>query len=323
MTITPTLCSERRYNMEFKHIPVLFNETIESLNIIPDGVYVDCTAGGGGHSSAIAARLGENGRLIAVDRDPDAVSNLKRKFADTPCVTVVNENFSAIKSIASELGIDGFDGILADLGVSSYQLDTADRGFSFHADAPLDMRMSKSGFSAADVVNTYSERELTRVLTVYGEEKFAKSIARHIVADREKKPFETTLELAETVKKGIPARARREGGHPARRTFQAIRIEVNGEIEILPTAISDMFDMLNVGGVLSIITFHSLEDRAVKNAFKELTQGCTCPKDFPVCVCGKTPRGKLQFKSVVPSEKELEENPRSRSARLRSIVKLK
>lgn len=309
--------------MEFKHIPVLFNETIESLNIKPDGTYADCTAGGGGHSAAIAERLGENGRLIAIDRDPDAVENLKRKFADKKCVTVINRNFSEIKSIASSLGIDGFDGITADLGVSSYQLDTAERGFSFHADAPLDMRMSKTGLSAADVVNTYSEKDLMRVLTVYGEEKFAKSIARHIVSDREKKPFETTLELAETVKKAIPARARREGGHPARRTFQAIRIEVNGEIEMLPEALSDMFDALKVGGVLSVITFHSLEDRAVKSAFKEFTQGCTCPREFPVCVCGKTPRGKLQFKSAVPSDKELEENPRSRSARLRSIIKLK
>lgn len=309
--------------MEFKHIPVLFNETIESLNIKPDGTYADCTAGGGGHSAAIAERLGENGRLIAIDRDPDAVENLKRKFADKKCVTVINRNFSEIKGIASSLGIDGFDGITADLGVSSYQLDTAERGFSFHADAPLDMRMSKTGLSAADVVNTYSEKDLMRVLTVYGEEKFAKSIARHIVSDREKKPFETTLELAETVKKAIPARARREGGHPARRTFQAIRIEVNGEIEMLPEALSDMFDALKVGGVLSVITFHSLEDRAVKNAFREFTQGCTCPREFPVCVCGKTPRGKLQFKSAVPSDKELEENPRSRSARLRSIIKLK
>lgn len=309
--------------MEFKHTPVLFNETIASLNIIPNGTYADCTAGGGGHSAAIAAKLGSGGRLIAIDRDPDAIKNLNEKFVDTPVVTVVNSNFSEIKQTASRLGISGFDGILADLGVSSYQLDTAERGFSFHTDAPLDMRMDKTGRSAADVVNTYSERDLTRILTVYGEEKFAKSIARHIVADRAVKPFETTAELTETVKKAIPARARREGGHPARRTFQAIRIEVNGEIEILPGAISDMFDMLNVGGILSIITFHSLEDRAVKNAFKEFTTGCTCPKDFPVCVCGKTPRGKLQFKSVVPSEQELAENPRARSARLRSIIKIK
>ncbi len=308
--------------MAFNHIPVLFTETIESLNIRSDATYADCTAGGGGHSSAIAERLGDGGRLIAIDRDPDAVENLIRKFGGNERVTVVRNNFSEIKNIASSLEIAGFDGIIADLGVSSYQLDTAERGFSFHADAPLDMRMSKTGLSAADVVNTYSERDLIRVLTVYGEEKLAKSIARHIISDREKKPFETTLELAETVKKSIPARARREGGHPARRTFQAVRIEVNGEIELLPKALSDMFDMLNPGGVLSVITFHSLEDRAVKNAFKEFTQGCTCPKEFPVCVCGKTPRGKLQFKSVVPSEDELKENPRSRSARLRSIIKV-
>lgn len=309
--------------MEFNHIPVLFNETIDSLDIKPDGIYADCTAGGGGHSMAVAQKLSDKGRLVAIDRDPDAIKNLTEKFASFKNVTVVNDNFSDIKNIALSLGISGFDGIMADLGVSSYQLDTAERGFSFHNDAPLDMRMSKSGKSAADVVNTYSEYELTRILQVYGEEKFAKSIARHIVADRAQKPFETTFELAETVKKAIPARARREGGHPARRTFQAIRIEVNGELDILPDAIRSMFDMLNVGGTLSIITFHSLEDRIVKNAFKEFCEGCTCPKDFPVCVCGKTPRGELKFKSKTATDTELLENPRSRSARLRSIIKLK
>lgn len=309
--------------MEFNHIPVLFNETIDSLDIKPDGIYADCTAGGGGHSMAVAEKLSDNGRLVAIDRDPDAIKNLTEKFAPFNNVTIINDNFSDIKNIASSLGIAGFDGIMADLGVSSYQLDTAERGFSFHNDAPLDMRMSKSGKSAADVVNTYSEYELTRILQVYGEEKFAKSIARHIVADRAQKPFETTFELAETVKKAIPARARREGGHPARRTFQAIRIEVNGELDILPDAICSMFDMLNVGGALSIITFHSLEDRIVKNAFKEFCEGCTCPKDFPVCVCGKTPRGELKFKSKTATDTELLENPRSRSARLRSIIKLK
>ncbi len=309
--------------MEFNHIPVLFNETIDSLDIKPDGIYADCTAGGGGHSMAVADKLSDNGRLVAIDRDPDAIKNLTEKFASFNNVTIVNDNFSDIKNIASSLGIAGFDGIMADLGVSSYQLDTAQRGFSFHNDAPLDMRMSKSGKSAADVVNTYSEYELTHILQVYGEEKFAKSIARHIVADRAQKPFETTFELAETVKKAIPARARREGGHPARRTFQAIRIEVNGELDILPDAIRSMFDMLNVGGTLSIITFHSLEDRIVKNAFREFCEGCTCPKDFPVCVCGKTPRGELKFKSKTATDTELLENPRSRSARLRSIVKLK
>jgi 16S rRNA (cytosine1402-N4)-methyltransferase len=309
--------------MEFNHIPVLFNETIDSLDIKPDGTYADCTAGGGGHSMAVAEKLSDNGRLVAIDRDPDAIKNLTEKFAPFNNVTIINDNFSDIKNIASSLGIAGFDGIMADLGVSSYQLDTAERGFSFHNDAPLDMRMSKSGKSAADVVNTYSEYELTRILQVYGEEKFAKSIARHIVADRAQKPFETTFELAETVKKAIPARARREGGHPARRTFQAIRIEVNGELDILPDAICSMFDMLNVGGALSIITFHSLEDRIVKNAFKKFCEGCTCPKDFPVCVCGKTPRGELKFKSKTATDTELLENPRSRSARLRSIIKLK
>lgn len=309
--------------MEFNHIPVLFNETIDSLDIKPDGIYADCTAGGGGHSMAVAEKLSDKGRLVAIDRDPDAIKNLTEKFASFNNVTIVNDNFSDIKNIASSLGISGFDGIMADLGVSSYQLDTAERGFSFHNDAPLDMRMSKSGKSAADVVNTYSEYELTRILQVYGEEKFAKSIARRIVADRAQKPFETTFELAETVKKAIPARARREGGHPARRTFQAIRIEVNGELDILPDAIRSMFDMLNVGGTLSIITFHSLEDRIVKNAFKEFCEGCTCPKDFPVCVCGKTPRGELKFKSKTATDAELLENPRSRSARLRSIIKLK
>lgn len=309
--------------MEFNHIPVLFNETIDSLDIKPDGIYADCTAGGGGHSMAVAEKLSDNGRLVAIDRDPDAIKNLTEKFASFKNVTIINDNFSDIKNIASFLGITGFDGIMADLGVSSYQLDTAERGFSFHNDAPLDMRMSKSGKSAADVVNTYSEYELTRILQVYGEEKFAKSIARHIVADRAQKPFETTFELAETVKKAIPARARREGGHPARRTFQSIRIEVNGELDILPDAIRSMFDMLNVGGTLSIITFHSLEDRIVKNAFKEFCEGCICPKDFPVCVCGKTPRGELKFKSKTATDVELLENPRSRSARLRSIIKLK
>ncbi|MBE6716283.1 MAG: 16S rRNA (cytosine(1402)-N(4))-methyltransferase RsmH [Ruminococcaceae bacterium] len=309
--------------MDFSHIPVLFNETVDSLNIKSDGVYCDCTAGGGGHSKAIADKLSAKGRLIAVDRDPDAIENLRNKFASYNNVIIIKDNFSNIDKIAAELGIEGFDGIIADLGVSSHQLDTAERGFSFHNDAPLDMRMSQEGMSAADVVNTYSERDLARVISCYGEEKFAKSIARLIVQRREKEPFETTFQLVEAIKDAIPARARREGGHPARRTFQAIRIEVNGEIERLPGAVENMFSMLGVGGILSIITFHSLEDRAVKNMFKTFTEGCTCPKDFPVCVCGNTPRGRLLYKSVSPSEEELEINPRSRSARLRSIEKLK
>lgn len=309
--------------MDFKHISVLFNETVDSLDIKPDGIYADCTAGGGGHSKAIADRLSDKGRLVMIDRDPEAIENLKVKFASYNNVIIIKSNFSDIDLVAQQLQIEGFDGIIADLGVSSHQLDTPERGFSFHNDAPLDMRMSKQGMSAADVVNTYSERDLMRVISCYGEEKFSKSIARMIVSRREKKPFETTFELSDAVKDAIPARARREGGHPARRTFQAIRIEVNGEIERLPGAIEKMFSCLKVGGILSIITFHSLEDRAVKNMFRSFCEGCTCPKDFPVCVCGKTPRGQLKFKSVAPSEQELSENPRSRSARLRSIVKLK
>lgn len=309
--------------MEFKHIPVLFDETIESLHIKPDGIYVDCTAGGGGHSKAIADRLSPEGKLIMLDRDPDAIENLRKKFANYNNVLIIKNNYINIRNVLDSLDIDGADGILADLGVSSYQLDNAERGFSFKKDAPLDMRMSKEGMSAADVVNTYSERDLIRVISTYGEEKFAKSIARLIVAERKKEPFTNTERLAETIKNAIPARARREGGHPAKRTFQAIRIEVNGEIDKLPDAVENMFSCLKVGGILSIITFHSLEDRAVKNKFKEFIQGCTCPKDFPVCVCGKTPRGELQFKSKTPSEKEIEENPRSHSARLRSIIKIK
>ena len=309
--------------MEFSHIPVLFNETIDSLDIKPDGIYCDCTAGGGGHSGAIADRLSSEGRLVMIDRDPDAIRNLREKFASYNNVIIIKDNYSNIDAVMASLGIDAFDGIIADLGVSSHQIDTAERGFSFHNDAPLDMRMSQEGMTAADVVNTYSERDLMRVISCYGEEKFSKSIARMIASRREKKPFETTFELADAIRDAIPARARREGGHPARRTFQAIRIEVNGEIEKLPGSVEKMFRALKKGGILSIITFHSLEDRAVKNMFKTFTEGCTCPKDFPVCVCGNTPDGRLLYKSVSPSEEELERNPRSHSARLRSIEKLK
>ncbi len=309
--------------MQFNHVPVLFYETVDSLKINPDGIYADCTAGGGGHSAEILSRLSDKGRLIAFDRDPDAIKNLTEKFKGKENITIVKSNYCEIDRRMEELGIAAFDGIMADLGVSSFQLDTPERGFSFHNDAPLDMRMSKEGISAKDIINTYSEKELTRIFTMYGEEKFAKSIARLIVARREKTPYETTFQLAETVKDGIPARARREGGHPARRVFQAVRIAVNGEYEDLTPSVEKMFDALKVGGVLSIITFHSLEDRAVKNAFRKFTEGCTCPKDFPVCVCGKTPRGQLQFKSMAPTAEELERNPRSHSARLRSIIKLK
>lgn len=308
--------------MEFSHIPVLFNETVDSLNIKPEGVYVDATAGGGGHSAAILARLSAKGRLIMIDRDPDAVEALTGRFAGDSRAIVVNDNFSNIKCIINKVGFDGADGIVADLGVSSHQLDSAERGFSFHKDALLDMRMSKQGRSAADVVNTYDEQTLTRILYKYGEEKFAPSIAKRIVRERQNAPIETTSQLVEIIKESIPARARREGGHPARRSFQAIRIEVNGELDLLPGAVEAMFDSLVEGGILSIITFHSLEDRIVKQEFRSFCEGCTCPKDFPVCVCGKKPRGSLQFKAKEPSQEELSENSRSRSARLRSIVKL-
>ena len=309
--------------MEFTHVPVLFHETIESLHIKPDGVYVDCTAGGGGHASAIADRLSDKGLLIAIDRDPDAIANLKERFKDRANILIVHANYADVESVVHSAGVDGADGVLADLGVSSYQLDTAKRGFSFHLDAPLDMRMSKEGKSAYDVVNTYAEADLRRILYAYGEEKFAPAIAKKIVAARAQAPIESTLQLAEIIKTGIPAKARREGGHPARRSFQAIRIEVNGELEHLAESVEAMFSVLKVGGVLSIITFHSLEDRAVKNTYKMLCAGCDCPPDFPVCVCGKTPRGALNGKKIAPSEAELALNPRARSARLRSIVKLK
>lgn len=304
--------------MEFSHIPVLFNETIDSLSVKPDGLYVDCTAGGGGHSRAIAEKL-TTGRLISIDRDPDAVKVLNERLGRYSQVTVVHNTFNNIREI-----LDGekADGIVADLGVSSFQLDEAQRGFSFHKDAVLDMRMSKEGTSAKDLVNTLSVGELTRILRDYGEEKYANRIANNIASAREKKEIETTFELIDIIKSSMPQKAMRDS-HPARRTFQALRIEVNGELDQLNTALDDMFDCLKVGGTLSIITFHSLEDRMVKQRFNAFAQGCTCPKEFPVCVCGKTPRGKVKIKGLAPSEKELEENPRSHSARLRSIEKIK
>jgi 16S rRNA (cytosine1402-N4)-methyltransferase len=309
--------------MDFKHIPVLFNESIDALDIKPDGLYADCTAGGGGHSNAILDRLSENGRLIAVDRDPEAIATLTERFEGRENVSIVNDNFFNIKTILSRFTDEGADGILADLGVSSHQLDDAARGFSFHADAPLDMRMSMQGMSAADAVNSLSQRELQDIIYRYGEDKFAPRIAAGIVRAREEKPIETTLELAEIIKSSIPAAARREGGHPARRTFQALRIYVNGELDGLDGAISDMFDSLKVGGRLAIITFHSLEDRAVKQTFTSLCEGCICPPEFPVCVCGRKSRGRLPQKALAPGREELERNPRSRSARLRVIEKIR
>lgn len=303
----------------FHHIPVLFNETIDSLNIKPDGVYVDCTSGGGGHSTAIAKRL-TTGRLISIDRDPQAIATLRERLSAFECVTVVHDNFFNIKNILASLGIEGVDGVLADLGVSSHQLDEPSRGFSFHHDAPLDMRMSIEGMSAADVVNGLPQRELQKIIFDYGEEKFAPSISKAIVKAREQKPIETTFELSDIIKSAMPAAARRDG-HPARKTFQAIRIYVNGELDGLGEAVGDMFECLNKGGRVSVITFHSLEDRIVKQQLAPLAKGCTCPKNFPVCVCGNKPQAKV-FKAVSPSAAEIAENARCRSSRLRTAEKL-
>lgn len=305
---------------EFNHIPVLFNETVEALNVKPNGIYVDCTAGGGGHCAAVAKKL-TTGRIIAIDQDPEAIENLRLRFKDNDRVTVIHDNFVNIEAILSDLGIDGVDGVMADLGVSSHQLDTDERGFSFHKDAPLDMRMSKEGMSAADLVNTASQSELQKIIYTYGEEKFAPSIARNIVKARQEKPIETTFELVDIIKASMPMKAKRDG-HPARKTFQALRIEVNGELEKLEIALDSMFRVLNPGGRLAIITFHSLEDRIVKKKFNKFCEGCTCPPEFPVCVCGKKPKGKLPFKSKAPTDDEVDENFRAHSARLRAVEKI-
>lgn len=307
--------------MDFKHISVLLEESVDSLNIKNDGIYVDCTAGGGGHSAAILSRLGPDGRMILIDQDPDAISVLTERFKDDERVKIIQNNFSNIDSILSMMDVTAVDGIVADLGVSSHQLDTAERGFSFHYDAPLDMRMSQQGKSAADVVNTYSKNELYNVISRYGEEKFADRVAGAIVKARESGEIKTTLELAEIVSNAIPAKFRRNG-HPARKTFQAIRIEVNGELDVLKNTLPVMFEKLKEDGVLSIITFHSLEDKIVKDYFRTLKEGCTCPKDFPVCVCGKKPKALVKSSGVKASSKELDENNRSRSAKLRTAVKI-
>ena len=305
---------------EFKHIPVLFNETIDALNVRPDGTYVDCTAGGGGHCAAVAEKL-TTGRIIAIDQDPEAIENLNERFKDNSRVTVIHDNFVNIEAILRKLDINGVDGIMADLGVSSHQLDTDERGFSFHKDAPLDMRMSMEGMTAAELVNTASQQELQRIIYTYGEEKFAPSIARNIVKAREIKPIETTFELVDIIKNSMPMKAKRDS-HPARKTFQALRIEVNGELEKLDKALDSMFEVLNPSGRIAIITFHSLEDRMVKKKFNKFCEGCVCPPEFPVCVCGRKPRGKLPFKSKAPTENEVGENFRSHSARLRAIEKI-
>lgn len=307
--------------MDFKHISVLLEESVNSLNIKPDGVYVDCTAGGGGHSAAILSHLGEKGKMVLIDQDPDAIEVLTERFKGDSRVNIVHNNFSNIDSILTSLGIDGVDGIVADLGVSSHQLDTAERGFSYHYDAPLDMRMSQKGKSAADIVNGYSKNELFTIISRYGEEKFSDRVATAIVKARESGEIKTTLELAEIVSSAIPAKFRRNG-HPARKTFQAIRIEVNGELEVLKNTLPVMFRKLNEDGVMAIISFHSLEDKIVKDYFRTLREGCTCPKDFPVCVCGKKPKAIVKSAGVKASDKELDENNRSRSAKLRTAVKI-
>ncbi len=304
--------------MDFSHVSVLLHEAVDALNIRPDGVYLDGTAGGGGHSFEIAGRLGENGRLIAVDRDEEAVEAATKRlepFRDR--VTVVRENYGNFDRVLDGLGIGKVDGILLDLGVSSHQFDDPERGFSYRFDAPLDMRMDRrEEKSAYDVVNGYSEEELYRIIRDYGEDGFAKNIAKHIVMKRSASPIRTTAELSEIIKGAIPAKIRAKGGHPAKQTFQAIRIEVNGELDVLKETLEKMRDRLNDGGKLVIITFHSLEDRIVKNAFRNWEHPCTCPPDLPVCVCGKVPYGKAE-KSLTASPEELEQNPRSSSARLR------
>lgn len=305
--------------MEFSHIPVLLDECMDGLNIRPDGIYVDGTAGGAGHSSAIASRLGSSGRLIALDRDPDAVATATERLSVYPNAQVVHSNYSRIREVLDDLGIDKVDGILMDLGVSSYQLDEESRGFSYHADAPLDMRMSKEGASAADIVNTFSEQELARILFEYGEEKFSRRIASNIVAQRANAPIETTLQLADIVRMSVPQKARRDK-NPCKKTFQAIRIAVNGEFEHLSKGLEDAFFSLKSGGRLAVITFHSLEDRIVKQKFAGWCKGCICPPDFPVCVCGHKPQGALvNRKPIEAEEKEVERNNRSRSAKLRII----
>lgn len=307
--------------MEFHHISVLLNECIDNLNIRPDGIYVDGTMGGGGHSLEIAKRL-TTGRLICIDQDPNAHEAAGKRLAEyKDRITFVRDNFGNIKSILDSLGIEKIDGMLLDIGVSSHQLDEAERGFSYQQDAPLDMRMNPDRpFSAYDVVNGYDEDELDRVIFTYGEERWARRIAQFIVKEREAKPIETTGELVDIIKKAVPKGARKDGPHPAKRTFQAIRIEVNGELEVLQRAIDDVAARLAVGGRLCIITFHSLEDRIVKEAFRKQENPCICPLQFPVCVCGKKPLGRvITRKPILPSKEELEENPRSRSAKLRVL----
>ena len=307
--------------MEFNHYSVLLNETIENLNIKPDGIYVDGTLGGGGHAYQVASRLSEKGRLIGIDQDADAIAaagERLKEFGDK--ITIIRSNYANMKEELHRIGVEKVDGIVLDLGVSSFQLDTPERGFTYRDEnAPLDMRMDdRQSLTAKDIVNGYSEMDLYRIIRDYGEDKFAKNIAKHIVQERAKKPIETTGELTEIIRASIPMKVQVTGGHPAKRTFQAIRIELNKELEVLQNNLDDMIDLLNPGGRICIITFHPLEDRIVKTNFKRNENPCTCPSDFPVCVCGKKSKGKVVTrKPILPSEEELEVNSRSKSAKLR------
>ena len=307
--------------MEFNHYSVLLNETIENLNIKPDGIYADGTLGGGGHAYQVASRLSEKGRLIGIDQDADAITaagERLKEFGDK--ITIIRSNYANMKEELHRIGVEKVDGIVLDLGVSSFQLDTPERGFTYRDEnAPLDMRMDdRQSLTAKDIVNGYSEMDLYRIIRDYGEDKFAKNIAKHIVQERAKKPIETTGELTEIIRASIPMKVQVTGGHPAKRTFQAIRIELNKELEVLQNNLDDMIDLLNPGGRICIITFHSLEDRIVKTNFKRNENPCTCPSDFPVCVCGKKSKGKVVTrKPILPSEEELEVNSRSKSAKLR------
>lgn len=306
--------------MEFKHKSVLLEETIESLHIRPDGCYVDGTLGGGGHSYEICRRLSEKGRLIGIDQDAAAIEAASRRLGEfRDRVTIIRSNYCDMVTELNNINITSVDGIVLDLGVSSYQLDSADRGFTYREDAPLDMRMDqRQAKTAKDIVNGYSETELYHIIRNYGEERFAKNIAKHIVSARQNKVIETTGELIQIIKAAIPMKVRAVGGHPAKRTFQAIRIELNQELEVLSSSLGSMIDLLNDRGRICVITFHSLEDRIVKNIFREYENPCTCPKDFPVCVCGKVPKGKvITRKPIVPGEQELEENKRAKSSKLR------
>ena len=308
--------------MEFHHKPVLFEETISSLAIRPEGIYIDGTMGGGGHSEAILQKL-TTGKLLSLDQDPDAIAAAGERLRKYPQSIRVKGNFAQMGELAKAQGIDAVDGVLLDIGVSSYQLDTPERGFSYHHDAPLDMRMSQEGPSAKDLVNTLGEQELAEIIFRYGEDRSARRIAQGICQARESAPIETTAQLAEIIKASVPAAVRRAEGHPARKTFQALRIAVNGELDRLQEGLEAGFGLLKPGGRFAVITFHSLEDRIVKQKMNDWCQGCICPKDFPVCVCGRKPKGKLVYKKgLAPSEREIEENPRARSARLRVIEKL-